>query len=701
MEQSRRTALGTLTALVAATLTMLQPDPAQAAGKPDLVVTKVSQSAGSVVAGHEVTVRDTTKNAGTGKAKASTTAFYLSTDQRQSSNDLRLGARKPGRLAPGDHDAGSMKLTVPGATTPHGYWVIACADAQKQVAESKEKNNCRSSAKKLTVKARPAGVFPQTPNPVPPVTATDDTGSSSVVSGTYHPAGGLDLYAYDSSFATTYHLHLPGDFAANNPGAALQGDEDVTMTVLSSVSGLPDGSSLLAGVRLEPEGLQLANPGTLTITGPALTSGNLAGQTGAVWNSGGSDLSMSPILPPSLGGSSDPGTAVLSISHFSTPSVLEASEAGRQYLLAHPPARVLEQLQAKSADLLRSARLSEMAGQGSDPSVLQNVLSLYNDYFDNQVVPELNAALTDDTLANTALNDAFRWERFTMVSGGDPGSRGDLITAMLPKIVKNAIDKAWARCAVDHHLSDIMTLLGIARWSEVLGSPSQGSDAYSKALACGNFQAKVILDVTHSYHYPAHQVGTFSQDVDGHWATKQATLDIGVVQSSGTSPLQYDPGTQSYSDVWKDYEGNDCNPIVKQTDLTSTVDGTVNGFLFVDINPYEVPPGAQHPPVQPGKLVLTFVGAHENYHWYYTQCGSGSGDSAFPGLLGYTQAAITQGGSVYGDKAIKIPIDPAGQVGATLYNDEYQRTWDNHAFLHEVDTASAIVSVVHTPQPVS
>ncbi|MEZ0579378.1 CARDB domain-containing protein [Nocardioides sp. MH1] len=677
------------------------PTPAaHAAGKPDLVVKTVGLKAHSVAAGGVVRVSDTTKNVGSGKAGASRTAFYLSTDQKRSKGDHRIGTRQVARLGAGAHSTGTTTLTVPATTKARAYWVIACADDGKKVTESKEGNNCRTSTARLTVTAGSPGVFPQTPDPAPPVTATDDAGFATVLSGTYSPVLGLDLTAYDAAGTTSYHLHLPGDFGDQNRGAALQGHVDVTMTVLSSVSGLPSGTSFLAGVRLEPEGLQLANPGTLTITGPGLTSGNLQRQTGAVFNTGGTDLSMSPILPPSEGGSSGPDVAVLSISHFSSPVVLDASAAGRQYLLAHPPARVLEQLQAKAAELFRSERLSELAGGSADPSVLQDVQSLYDDYFDHQVVQELNAALTDDKIASTALDDAFRWERFTLLNGGKPGARGDLLATLLPKIVKNAIDKSWARCAVDHHLSDIIILLGIARWADVLGAPTLGSDAYGKALACGHFQAKVALDVTHSYHYPAHQVGTFSQDVEGHWATQQATLDIGLFDSTVTSPLQYDTGQLAYSDVWKDYEGtSDCPVFVRETDLTSTVNGTVKAYLFVDINPYEVPPGGQQPPVQPGKLVLTFAGAHETYHEHYTQCATGSSDFDFPGLLGYAQSAFQQASTPYSDKSLKIPIDPAGQVGATLYNDVFQRTWDNHQFLHEVDSAAATVTVVHKPDP--
>jgi mannose-6-phosphate isomerase-like protein (cupin superfamily) len=118
---------------------------------------------------------------------------------------------------------------------------------------------------------------------------------------------------------------------------------------------------------------------------------------------------------------------------------------------------------------------------------------------------------------------------------------------------------------------------------------------------------------------------------------------------------------------------------------------------YVDLNPYEVTPGAQHPPVQPGKLVLSFVGAKENYFYHYTQCGNGSGSFDNAGMLGAASSAFSQSSNITNGNTIKIPIDPAHQVGATLYNDVYSRTWDNHQFLHEIDTAATTVSVVHTP----
>lgn len=696
-----RTVLLASTAFAVSALQLWVQSPAQAAAKrPDLVVTRATLAKSSVVAGKTLTLHATTKNVGAAKAPENTvTRLFLSKDKTWSKADTTLGSIEVGKLASHKWDPGKVSAKVPKSAKPQTYWVLGCADATKKVNEAKEKNNCRAASTKLTVKAPPGrGIFPQTPHPIPAVTSKLETNPTYVGEGTYRPAFGLDLYAYGSDGKTTYRLHLPGDYTGQHVAAALPGDVDITMTPLKSVSGLPSGSSLLAGVKLEPEGLQLANPGTLTVVSPSLTAANLARQTGTVFNAGGTDLSMTPILPPSQQGSSDPGTVVMSISHFSTPTVVDASAQARQYLLDHPPARVNEQLQAQVADVLRGERLSQMAGHPADPSVLQHTITLYNDYFDHQVVPELNAALTDDKMAATALNDAFRWERFVMVNGVDPGARGDLIATMLPKIVKNAIDKAWARCASDHHISDLITLLSIARFADILGDTSQGDDAYQKALACGHFQVKVTIDATHSYHFPAHQVGTFSEDDDGRWVMKEAVLNLGLFASNDTVPLKYDPSS-TYTAISKDYEG-DCQPITKKTTMTSTTDGTIKGYLDLDLSAYEVVPGNSEPIVPPGKLRLQLAGVTETNHWHYTHCGNGSGDEPDQGMMPmYFSQAYSNGRDSLND-TVAIPIKPSDQSGTsgTLYDKTYTRTFDNGAFLHEIDTGTAAVQVLHTPQ---
>jgi subtilase family serine protease len=61
------------------------------------------------------------------------------------------GARSVPGLAPGAQASGSVTVTIPSATPPGAYRLLACADATGAVVESAETNNCLASATTLTV----------------------------------------------------------------------------------------------------------------------------------------------------------------------------------------------------------------------------------------------------------------------------------------------------------------------------------------------------------------------------------------------------------------------------------------------------------------------------------------------------------------------------------------------------------------------
>ena len=131
--------LATLAAMVAAV-------PASAASLPDLVTSGPSIAAGIVVRGHPFSVATTVRNQGAGGAAASTLRFYLSADTLRGAGDRRLTqVRQVARLAAHAASTGTTRLT-PALTTPSGpFYVIACADDLKAVAEKSETNNCAAS----------------------------------------------------------------------------------------------------------------------------------------------------------------------------------------------------------------------------------------------------------------------------------------------------------------------------------------------------------------------------------------------------------------------------------------------------------------------------------------------------------------------------------------------------------------------------
>jgi subtilase family serine protease len=110
---------------------------------PDLIVSALSVPA-NAPAGAGIAVAASVKNQGGGAAAPSTVRYYLSTDTFLGAGDVLLdGSAALGEVAPGATASGSTTVTIPAATTPGSYYVIAVADADGAAAETTETNNTR------------------------------------------------------------------------------------------------------------------------------------------------------------------------------------------------------------------------------------------------------------------------------------------------------------------------------------------------------------------------------------------------------------------------------------------------------------------------------------------------------------------------------------------------------------------------------
>jgi subtilase family serine protease len=116
---------------------------------PNLVVSALKTDVAALIPGSDIVVSDTTTNRGKVAAGPSTTRFFLSTDSKfDAAGDLSLGFRGIPTLSPKQSDAGSTTLTIPLATPLGRHFLIAVADADSAVVETKEKN---AKAKALNV----------------------------------------------------------------------------------------------------------------------------------------------------------------------------------------------------------------------------------------------------------------------------------------------------------------------------------------------------------------------------------------------------------------------------------------------------------------------------------------------------------------------------------------------------------------------
>ncbi|MBI4698003.1 MAG: DUF1566 domain-containing protein [Nitrospirae bacterium] len=111
----------------------------------DLVIAVVSGPE-TGVPGSIITIGDTTKNNGPGSAPASSTKFYWSTNNSWDEGDAYLGARPVPVLASGASNKGTITVTVPSNSCSGSFYIIARADADNLIAETKETNNTMSKS---------------------------------------------------------------------------------------------------------------------------------------------------------------------------------------------------------------------------------------------------------------------------------------------------------------------------------------------------------------------------------------------------------------------------------------------------------------------------------------------------------------------------------------------------------------------------
>ena len=116
---------------------------------PDLTV-QTLHGPSSAAAGAGVVVSDTTSNKARVGAAASTTQFYLSVDATFDGGDVLLGSRSVPVLGAKGRNAGSTTVTIPLATPPGRYFVLAVSDGAGAVSELDENNNLRSRSMTIT-----------------------------------------------------------------------------------------------------------------------------------------------------------------------------------------------------------------------------------------------------------------------------------------------------------------------------------------------------------------------------------------------------------------------------------------------------------------------------------------------------------------------------------------------------------------------
>jgi subtilase family serine protease len=148
---------------------------------PDLVVSAITVPSTSG-GGKTIMVTDTTANNGGCTAGTSNTKFYLSTNSAWDAGDTYLGVRVIPALAAGATSTGDAFVTIPSGTPAGTYYIIARADADGIITETKENNNNKSKS----VKIGPDLVISSISAP-----ASSEAGATITVTDTTKNVGGM------------------------------------------------------------------------------------------------------------------------------------------------------------------------------------------------------------------------------------------------------------------------------------------------------------------------------------------------------------------------------------------------------------------------------------------------------------------------------------------------------------------------------
>ena len=294
-----------------------------------------------------------------------------------------------------------------------------------------------------------------------------------------------------------YHLEIP-------PGAII-GFETITLR-LAVPTNLPTGTHALAGVQVEPTGLQLLAPATLTLTHTDHTYP--VGLAGMSWGWRGAELHLTPTATQN-------GSAVLSVRELAGYALAQLSAGAPAAWAAHPPTD-LEDQGAQGLALIQVRR----AGIAADPADAD--IDYLRAYFNERIAPGLQLAADNDDLLDRALAEFIDWrnwlnfqERLEVMSG--ELTRGFSLSGIA---LNRALERAARNCG-NHDLDGLRKLV---KWGQTVQLSPWNSTAVGAHR--GQWQQQV------------EACASFEVDLQSELISRNQIGD-GVTKVHGVLPIHY------------------------------------------------------------------------------------------------------------------------------------------------------------------
>lgn len=289
-------------------------------------------------------------------------------------------------------------------------------------------------------------------------------------------------------------------FTLTIPKGALRANQRITMIPIRKVDGLPLKDGARAAVQLEPEGLRLLKPATLTIEVAQHVA--TAEQVAFAYVGRGSDVHLYPAGGDSL-------QTELELLHFSGYGFGKAPPGDPGVEMLQHAAAQEARLEARAAAVIQEAK----ARKGDEVTLADyapQLEAIAIEYYDTIIRPLMQVAETDDRMAECALQQFFGWDRTLQLlglAGGDDESAGATSAleqrrragyASVSVIFRNAADQALPRadkaCREQHDLTAYERVIGIMREMQLLGI--DGGPAFADVMkrieACGQFELELV-----------------------------------------------------------------------------------------------------------------------------------------------------------------------------------------------------------------
>ena len=335
-------------------------------------------------------------------------------------------------------------------------------------------------------------------------------------------AGGSFSFLDDNN--VTYQLTIPSN--------AVFASEDITFNVVNDVTSWPLAGKFAGGVKIEPDGLRLLTPATLTITLPAAIPTN---SIAVAWHEAGAEFHANP---------SKVAGAVMTVplSRLGGYGLATLGAGDSTNLLAHPPTGFDEQFDQQLAlgvfGFSGPAIIKNDIGKKDlNPNGVESLTLVYN----LLIRPDLVAAANDDSLVDHALARYEMWKTsldimFTPAELTPLNSRFADAILLGGKAIYSGINRAADKCE-QHQIQALGKLVHFGQLMEAaLWSASfTAADKQlfrQKVKNCATFDLNLDCLVTTD-----SKVGNSTSRVRTHWVIEFKDDALTDLSGSGSVPM--------------------------------------------------------------------------------------------------------------------------------------------------------------------